>query len=159
MNEAEGSNKYGKIRDRLKGLWETSLKVAGRQACLDKEDTEPVIYLLYELYPMLNSNLSTAIYEGWNRALALRDKFLSEENPAKLLGPDDTIADVLNAAWMWRLSLAGETENLVHRGHLRGSELCREIMRRRQGAAQQPAISHTPALDVRPGRTRRSDGV
>lgn len=135
MDKSEQSTKYCKIRATLKESWEKNLKVAGREPCLDKSDIDRLKFLLSTLYPMVNDYLSTIKYQGWLRALELRDEFMADKDPARLLGPDHTLADVLNAAWLWRLLQDKESDYLVQQGHVRATELCREIIRRRASAA------------------------
>jgi len=100
MDKSEQFPKYGKIRETLKQSWETNLKVAGRQPCLDNNDIDSLNFLFSKLYLIVDGHLSTVKYQGWTRALDLRDEFMADKDPAKLLAADYTLADVLNAAWL-----------------------------------------------------------
>lgn len=130
MSKTETGQPYGKIKARLESLWATILKTAGNGDCLEIKDRQPLFQLLFELYTIINKHLSSTRWRGWRRANELRHVFLSEAKPANVLGPKHTIADVLNAAWLWRLGLAEETAHVVQKGHRRGVEMCREIMQR-----------------------------
>ncbi|HMG74252.1 MAG TPA: hypothetical protein VK582_12190 [Pyrinomonadaceae bacterium] len=129
MSEPESGQPYGRIKARLESLWATILKTAGNGDCLEMND-QPLSHLLFELYTIINKHLSSGRWGGWKRANKLRHVFLSEAKAANLLAPDHTIADVLNAAWLWRLGLDEESPQLVHKGHRRAVEMCREIMLR-----------------------------
>jgi hypothetical protein len=76
----------------------------------------------------------------------LYESFFLDSRPVTALPPEANIADVVNAAWLWRLSLTHETAELVEERHLRASELCREIMARRSPPLKTPALG--PAANL-----------
>jgi len=127
MDRDEGDEPYRKIREHLSELWTTNSKMVGAP-CLQTKEAQALNYLLFQLHPIINGNIPTARYKGWTLAVDLYEKFFLKSGPLTALAPNATIADVLNAAWIWRLSLTHETAELVEEGHLRASELCRAIM-------------------------------
>lgn len=92
-----------------------------------KTPARPIESQLLELYPILFRSLPTLKYNGWRNAVALSKRFPHvDKNPTTV----DSIADVLNAEWLWRLNQIHENENDVHQADLEASRLCYEIMAR-----------------------------
>lgn len=132
MSRTTEGGPYARIINNLKVLWEWNLKRAGHEKCLDEKTIPSLNYQLFELYPILATFVPTVQYEGWNRAVELSSGLSLSREPAELLKDEDAIADVLNAAWLWRLRQTVENSNTVHQVNLEAIALCREIIRRRQ---------------------------
>jgi hypothetical protein len=130
MSKSEPGQPYENVVNTLRGLWSANLAAAGRDDCLSDKDGAAVKYQLFPLYTMVNAHLSTVRYAGRDRARRLRETLLSDEEPSALLKPEDRLADVINAAWGWRLNQEQEDDDEVHRVQLKAAALCREIMRR-----------------------------
>jgi hypothetical protein len=129
MSKTDG-DPYRKIIKMLEDLWERNLKSAENEKCIAQEDLAPLNYKLLELYPILTTFVPTVQYSGWNRAIELSKEFPLNGKSAEILKEEDSIADVLNAVWIWRLLQAMENSNVVYRINLEGSALCRQIMQR-----------------------------
>ncbi|HXI23920.1 MAG TPA: hypothetical protein VNG71_08585 [Pyrinomonadaceae bacterium] len=119
---------YANMIDHLQALWDRILTRAGHEKCLDEKKIPPLNYQLFELYPILAKFVPTVQYDGWDRAVALSNELSLGRKPAALLQAEDTIADVLNAAWLWRLRQNVENSNTVHQVNLEAIALCREVI-------------------------------
>lgn len=120
---------YKKIIANLSALWATNLQAAGQLQHLMPDEIGPFEYELRPLYNVVAKFLSTVRYAGWERAAELRAALDSEPAAAAAaLQPGDTIADVLNAAWLLRLSQDKENSSQVLRVQARAAALCRQIM-------------------------------
>lgn len=118
----------------LKGLWLRNLQATVKPGCTDVSYLKDLrFHLLRELfYSILGTSMSSAKYPkaGWARARALLDEFASGADAAQLVRDDDTIVDVLNGAWAWRLSRPSEDAAAVASVNLKALEMCRIIARR-----------------------------
>lgn len=130
MSKATAGNPYRKIIPMLKDLWERNLKSAENEKCSVQEDLAPLNYKLLELYPIVTKFIPQVQYSGWNRAIELSNAFPLNGKSAGILKKGYSIADVLNAVWIWRLLETIENRNTVHKVNLDGTALCRQIMQR-----------------------------
>jgi hypothetical protein len=87
--------------------WDSAVKDAGQVTEAGGESS-----LAYELVQLLRDWVPHAEYGGWARAQALSARIMGAGQPADILAPETTAADILNAAWMARLS--GNTPSLVN---------------------------------------------
>ena len=68
------------------------------------------------MYVMLDGYLlPEARYAGWNRARSMADALADGGPPASWIQPDDTIADMLNAAWYARAAGPERSEAIGER--------------------------------------------
>lgn len=134
MDEAEGGvmRPYGGIIELLWDLWQQNLAAAGQPENLDQGIVPQLNEWLEELYLLLDRELPPrARYQGWLRAQRLLPELLSSKEAGRILKDDDTLADVINAAWMCRIQHWDEGSYLVRKIGKEAGELCREITRLR----------------------------
>jgi hypothetical protein len=130
MSKTTAGDPYRRIIKALQDLWERNLKSAQNEKCSGQEDLAPLNYKLLQLYPILTRFIPQVQYSGWDRAVELSNEFPLNGKSAGILKKGDSIADVLNAVWIWRLLQTIEKNNTVHKVNLEGSALCRQIMQR-----------------------------
>ena len=129
LSKIEKGHPYEVTKTMVKNLWEANFVNAGHRETLDQQDVEFLDYVLSQLWKIVKDFLWSARYLGWDRAVDLRNRMPTDDSALRLQG-DETIADVLNAFWIWRLSLRTETAQIVQRANSRAFELCHEIIRR-----------------------------
>lgn len=134
MDEAEGGvvRPYGGIIEHLWDLWRQNLAAAGQPENLDQGIVPQLNEWLEELYLLLDTELPPrARYQGWLRAQRLSPELLSNKEAGRILKDEDTLADVINAAWMCRIQHWDEGSYLVRKIGEKADELCHEIIRLR----------------------------
>lgn len=134
MDEAEGMwQSYRGIIEYLRGLWQESLVAVRQPESLDQDTIVQLNDWLEELYDvLLDTYLSPHVrYSGWHRAQRLSIELMSDRGAARMLEGDDTLPDVLNAAWLCRIQHWDEDGYIVRRIGDKAVDLCREIIRRR----------------------------
>jgi len=136
MDEAEGMlQPYRDIIEYLSGLWQRNLLAAKQPESLDQATIVQLNDWLERLYVQIDTHLPPYVrYRGWSRAQRLSSELLSEKGAAQVLEDDDTLPDVLNAAWLCRIEQKDEDSYLVRRIGENAVELCREIIIRRPKA-------------------------
>lgn len=92
---------YDDIAGLLQGAWETARADAGMSAELSDEEAADLDDRVDEWLDILDELAPKARYDGWLRAVRLRDRLTTARGAADLDGAD--VADVLNAAWLRRL--------------------------------------------------------
>jgi len=127
MSKTE-DNIYQGVIQVLRGLWERILKTAEHDNCLDRTSIPALKYQLQELYPIVSPFKLTLRYNGWKRAADLSEELPLEGDAAGVLKKNNSLADVLNAVWIWRLQQTADNSNSVHRVNKDAISLCREIM-------------------------------
>jgi len=121
---------YGGMHNFLAGAWKENVKAAGLAACLETKGWPKTQFLSDDLYPIVTEWLpKKARYDGWSRAVGLRDDLKKGTPPQEACGDEDRIADVLNAAWLWRVE-AGPDDWKSGAVSDRALKYCREIMGR-----------------------------
>jgi hypothetical protein len=104
MDEAGGGydRPYRDIREYVGRAWSDGLAGAGEPQALGESDAERLTRRVEELHGLLRREVPTLAYAGWWNARKLRD---SLTNPAGVqpLRDDDTMIDVINAAWLARI--------------------------------------------------------
>lgn len=94
------ARQYGDIAGEIERLWTASLEAAAVSAEIDSADRARLNEWLAELFDVLDTKLSNVRYRGWARAQEMAESFRNKQRP--VLGPNDRIPDVLNAAWLCR---------------------------------------------------------
>lgn len=132
MDEAETGvvRYYRDIIKMLGKLWRQGLAATGQPESLDQSVTIPLDGLLDELYVLVDTELPRVRYRGWLGAQMLADKMQPDKDTAPTLRDQDTLPDVLNAAWLCRIQHWDGDSHMVRRIGERAVELCRQIMRR-----------------------------
>lgn len=118
----------GGFVEMFKKEWQQAWRAAGVEPQLDDNEAGKLELLRWRLYQKLDGYLSKARYGGWGRAQRLAADFMSRQSPTQLLGPNDKLADVLNAAWAWRLGPGSRTD--AARVGTRAMSLCQQLMGR-----------------------------
>jgi len=133
MDETEALRQpYRGMTQHLSNLWQQSLMSARQPGTLDQATAAQLNEWLEELYFLLHREMPPAArYQGWPQAQRLSCEFLSDKKPAQLLDSEDTLADVLNAAWLCRVQHWNDHGYQARQVSQRAVELCREIIRRR----------------------------
>lgn len=130
MDRAEGEllRPYGPIAERLAGAWEASVASArdGALAAMPAASEQPPD--AERLYEILRAGLAGARYEGWARATSLVGELAGEADLGRAARADRAcrIADVLNAAWLWRLQAPRQPAEVIRVGG-RALALCRRL--------------------------------
>lgn len=116
----------------LKNLWQQNLQSVG--VVTDAASIRDLKFnLLGELfYSVLGGKVSSARYakDGWARARSLLDQLPSPAQADQLLREGDTVVDIINGAWAWRLSQPSEDAGAVVAVNRKALEMCRLIARR-----------------------------
>jgi hypothetical protein len=87
----------------LERAWSNCLQEAGYDPEADRKADTQARSLYVEMKPLLAALQSKLAYDGWLRAQALYHQWKGS-GERQALGTDVTRADVLNAAWLWRVS-------------------------------------------------------
>ena len=127
MSKTTAGNPYRKIVRNLRTLWQNNLRRADEQKCANPEKVAALNYQLLDLYPIMRDFIPKVQYSGWDRAVQLSKEFPLEGKVVNILTENHTMADVLNAVWLWRLRQVREP-NLVHQVNLEAIALCRQLM-------------------------------
>ena len=108
MNEAEENERpYSLILEELDRVWQASVEAAG--ATLEADRTTALKEARFdEIYGLLEDATPAAKYSSLARADRLREEFDPQKRDKPQVRPDDTIPDVLNAAWLSRVEF-GDT--------------------------------------------------
>ncbi len=130
MSAEEGTG--GSTRGVLKllaDIWRKSLESAGQPALIDDRSASDLDAVQRELHDLLAVNCGGLRYSSLNRALAVESE-LRPQRPPPRIDANVTLADVLNAAWVCRVTDADS-----HRGSAaeigdRAFHLCAEIVER-----------------------------
>jgi hypothetical protein len=125
---------YGSVREAIGRLWERGLEATGRSArraaALDPASVE--YGWTTRIHELLESELSQARYDGWLRAQRLAQEFRPYDDPPTAQ-EDDTLADVLNAVWLWRLQRGDQAGDVYEAQRVDeiARQLCQDISTRR----------------------------
>ena len=124
-----GHNQYANIANYLTDLWERNLKAAARATCLKETDLPHLDNRLTETYSIL-ALVSSVEYKDWTRASELADGLKANKSVAQLAKSNDSIADVLNAAWLWRINQTDISDTQLQIIDDKAIAMCRNIMER-----------------------------
>lgn len=125
---ANNQQQYDSVVACLRKLWASNLKAAGHAKNLSDDDVMQLDDVLLKIFSILNL-ASKAEYKRWVRATELADNLASRTSVAKLLRAGDTINDVINAAWLWRIKQAKENAAQVQNINNRALLMSGRIMR------------------------------
>ena len=106
---------------------------SSKRDCLDTSYvTELKFKVLLVLNPMLNKHAFPARYPeaSWHRAKSLAPELPTAKTAKQLIKQDDTIVEVLNAAWAWRIQQPQEVRPNVETVEDKCMEMCRLIARK-----------------------------
>ncbi len=102
LEESGGiESNYAQIRGRLGESWQRLRGDGETDAATDGESFE-LEDLTEELFTICDDEMPAGRYQGWLRAAVLASEFSGGRRP-RLMAPDITLPDVLNAAWIARL--------------------------------------------------------
>jgi len=127
MLRGMGHNQYANIAKYLTNLWERNLKAAGHAACLRGEDLPQLDNRLAEIYSIL-ALASSVEYKDWTRASELADGLKANRSVEQLANPSDSIADILNAAWLWRINQTAVSDTQLQNIDDKVIAMCRNII-------------------------------
>lgn len=129
MDRAEGKlvPAYGPIVRRLEEAWRASEASArdgsGAPAAAPAGQADAD-----RLYEVLRVSLAGVRYDGWPRVASLAADLAGDADLARpaRVEPSHRIADVLNAAWLWRVEQSRQPGELIRVGE-RALALCRQL--------------------------------
>ena len=121
--------------DRLRALWAASLRASNGPDRADRMDADNELQGQLEvIYQILDKQLPRLRYAGWGSAVRLRLALDSRAGDRPAVQATDSVADVLNAAWLARIE-AGDPDPYRDRQIADTAEqLCLEIADRQQGS-------------------------
>lgn len=126
MDEAEGPMpRYRHIIKWLEDLWQRSLVASRQPKELDQAAILELNDQLEELYNLVDTELPRVRYTGWLRAQRLADELQPDKDTMPMLQNEDTLSDVLNAAWLCRIQHGDEVRRIGERA----VKLCRRSFR------------------------------
>jgi hypothetical protein len=108
---------YRPLAEQLRAIWQQSLTVLGEAVNgLDTTVVDEIEARARELFELLEDGLpGRARYDGILRAQRLAGELRPDRDALPKLQPDDDLADVLNAAWLVRLSPGFSSPDHVRR--------------------------------------------
>ena len=124
-----GQNQYANLAKHLTDLWKRNLKAAGHTTCLQEADLPQLDNRVAEIYSILALAPSVE-YKDWTRASELADGLKANKSVGQLTKSTDSIADVLNAAWLWRINQANVSDTQLQIIDDKAIAMCRNIMDR-----------------------------
>jgi hypothetical protein len=95
---------YRQIIDQVSNTWRSGLAAAGVPLELDPGVEADLDSCIDNIYELVDERLARIRYGGWTRAQGLIDE-LSKDNAKPTLAASTKLADILNAAWLCRLSM------------------------------------------------------
>ncbi len=97
----------------LQERWRSLRQSTNQPAALDTAEQEQLNSWSAHLVGLLNANLpDEAHYNRWPRAVSLATSLMSGQEVKAICRPEDTLADVLNAAWRCRLENWDQAEDI-----------------------------------------------
>jgi hypothetical protein len=115
---------YKDLLTQVKGVWADAVEAAKLGPLTDAETTR-LRRWLQDLYDLLDSRLPNAKYGKWLRAQEISQSL--RDNKAPQLRPDDSIPDVLNGAWLYRLQAADANGFALNQAAKTALDLCTAI--------------------------------
>jgi hypothetical protein len=123
MGKRGDMQQYFSVIEPLTKHWQTSLAAVGQPESLDEATVKQLDQCHIRMYAILNDSLpDSGKYQGWAGAQKLAATF------HQVTPEDHTLADVLNAAWLRRLSEWEQSPTISDQA----LRLCHEIIRKRQ---------------------------
>jgi hypothetical protein len=108
MNNEDGSrNDFSEAITTLEGVWKKDWAAGSdREEIIKEENRKRIDCWLNTIYDRLRIAFPRARYQSWSRANELKGYLeIDPDVPENLSADKDTIADVLNAAWLARIDL------------------------------------------------------
>ncbi len=130
LRTLENMGEYGEVVDELRKTWHASLKSAGCPVALDSVVKANLDRRIKGIYEWVDRQLVNVRYRGWNRARAVVDEMGRQEGDRLELPAGTELADVLNGAWLCRVSEKACTNSRVTQIALRALDACKQIIRR-----------------------------
>ena len=137
----EGAQEWGppqfeSIRRKLTDVWQNSLADAFQNAKLEQSHRAALEKLADELYEVVASDLPPGLrYDGWLRAQRLSHVLRSPGRLGAGLNDEDTLLDVLNAAWLSRLR-AGDDPDAAQEISRDALKLCEAVLKASEGSGR-----------------------
>jgi hypothetical protein len=133
--ERDGPPEYDWVCRRIHEIWNKAMVVLGVGGeGLDPASSEQLDALVDELYGLFRGELHDAQYDGWLRARRLANGLQPDGDGLPQLRDEDTLADVLNAAWLWRISVTNREIHALELGSIdrKAKQLCHQVSARRR---------------------------
>ena len=110
----------------LRELWQRSWQTAELATELEPKTLGALQVMHKEVYQILDEQLSSARYARWPQARKLAAEIASgAKSAAQLLTDESRLADVVNAAWLWRVRQQGTDGEQLRQVGERALDLCR----------------------------------
>src|SRR5205085_5792560 len=109
----------------LRALWQSSWQSAEQTIELEPRVVGALQVMHKEVYQILDEHLSSARYARWPQGEKLAKVIATDQPPAQLLTDESRLADVVNAAWLWRVRQQGTDGEQLRQVGERALDLCR----------------------------------
>jgi hypothetical protein len=100
LDSLDNRRPYANVLKKLEGAWRAARRAAGERESLPGPDADNLEFQAAQFRAKLEANVGTARYTGWDRA---RDLATALVNGDGNVGRPDSVRDLLNAAWHWRI--------------------------------------------------------
>lgn len=132
MDQTSGSllRYYQSTIEDLEKLWQGNLATNMQLAELDAAETTQLDTMSDELFGLMLLEMPSIRYTGWLRAQTISSELEPDGEVLPQLGEEDSIIDVINAAWLWRMH--NDQANVVSISRISGKslKLCEQIINR-----------------------------
>jgi hypothetical protein len=130
MDEQDPFLSFSGIIKDLENWWSATLAASGQSAgsLVSPDASSRLDSWRDELFAMVEDHLPPGTrYGGWPQAMRLAADWTPGEDWVPQLAPEDTIADILNAAWLCRTREGGNTDHAVRQIGDMADALCRQV--------------------------------
>ena len=154
LRKMEDSRGWGSwlpwVDENVRKPWEASLTAVDQRRDLDRKVVEELDRWLEKVLGLFEGGLIQNVKyanESWNRAHVLADRLRKEEPPESVLDKNDTVRDLLNAAWYCRIEQAKNSDQVSAISY-RTTEWCRTLIQTGKQALRltEPIPSPKPAV-------------
>jgi hypothetical protein len=125
MDETEGNRTYRTLCAAIEQAWATTLNAAGESETLGGEDMSRLRGWLAELYDLVESRIPAVRYRGLLRSAEHLHALRNGQTPRVTQSTE--IADILNAAWWYRLGSPAPTIYQLDQVADKAIAICEEI--------------------------------
>ena len=135
MDRGSTPPQYTYICNELRRCWRDGVTAAFQEPELDEESAEELDKILDDIYDILANDLPPRVqYKGWLRAQqlsAVLESGSEREYRLRELHNTDTIVDIVNAAWLSRIS--SDNRNRVRQISDDALAFCNAVLARKKG--------------------------
>ncbi|PYS90219.1 MAG: hypothetical protein DMF64_15660 [Acidobacteria bacterium] len=125
LMSAANDYEYAGLLKILRELWQHSWQSADLAIELEPKALAALKVMQKEVYNILDEHLWSARFARWPQAKKLAEEIGTEQPAAQLLNDESRLADVVNAAWLWRVRQQGTDREQLRQVGARALDLCR----------------------------------